>query len=60
MAKKRKPEPDEQDLTKSPQTFRLTLETVRRLEQAARSYGMTKTAYTELALQERMKRDRIV
>jgi hypothetical protein len=41
------------------QNFRLTPETIRKLETAAREYGMSKTAYTELALKDRFKKDRI-
>jgi hypothetical protein len=41
------------------QNFRLTPETIRKLETAAREYGMSKTAYAELALKDRFKKDRI-
>ena len=45
--------------TKLPQNYRFTPETIRRLEAAARKYGMSRTAYTELALQDRFKKDGI-
>ena len=47
------------DLNKKPQNFRFTAETVRKLEIAAKEYGMSKTAYTELALKDRFKKDGI-
>jgi hypothetical protein len=37
--------------------LRFTPETIRRLGVAARKYGMSRTAYTELALQDRFKKD---
>lgn len=68
MAKeKKKPKPlmegprraDDTDSNKLPQNFRFTTETIRKLEKAAREYGMSKTNYTELALKDRFKKDRI-
>src|SRR5215471_6702815 len=54
MSTERKtPASDDADLNKKPQNFRFTPETVRKLEKAAREYGMSKTAYTELALKDR-------
>jgi hypothetical protein len=44
---------------KKPQTFRLVPDTVLKLIAFAGSYGMSKTAYIELALKERFKKDRI-
>jgi hypothetical protein len=48
MPKKRKTaaSDDAEDPSKTPQNFRFTPETVRKLEEAARDYGMSKTAYT--------------
>ena len=61
MTKERKPssESSESDPVKTPQNFRLTPETVRKLEVAAREYGMSKTVYVELALKDRFKKDGI-
>jgi hypothetical protein len=61
MPKKRKTaaSEDAEDSSKTPQNFRFTQETVRKLEEAARDYGMSKTAYTELALKDRFKKDGI-
>jgi hypothetical protein len=61
MPKKRKTaaSEDEPDPSKTPQNFRFTPETVRKLEEAARDYEMSKTAYTELALKDRFKKDGI-
>jgi hypothetical protein len=60
MSKESKPSvSDDSDQNKKPQNFRFTPETVRKLEKAAREYGMSKTAYTELALKERFKKDGI-
>jgi hypothetical protein len=46
-------------LTKRLKAFRLTPETVRKLAAAAKEYGMSETAYTELALKDRFKKDGI-
>ena len=60
MPKERKPTPPgDTDSNKQPQNFRFTTETIRKLEIAAREYGMSKTAYTELALKDRFKKDGI-
>jgi len=45
--------------TKRLKAFRLTPETVRKLEVGAQEYGMSETAYTELALKNQFKRDGI-
>jgi hypothetical protein len=60
-ARKTKPvsESEHGDSGKIPKTFRLTPETVRKLELASESYGMAQTAYVELSLQERFKKDKI-
>jgi TraY domain-containing protein len=50
---------DTADASKQPQNFRFTSETIRKLEKAAREYGMSKTAYAELALKDRFKKDNI-
>jgi hypothetical protein len=50
---------DKRERAKTPQNFRFTPETVRKLAVAAREYGMSKTAYAELALKERFKKDDI-
>jgi hypothetical protein len=59
MPKERKPaaRSEKVERTKKPQNFRFTPETIRRLGVAARKYGMSRTAYTELALQDRFKKD---
>jgi TraY domain len=60
MPKEKKPTPsDDTDSNKQPQNFRFTAETIRKLEEAARDYGMSKTAYAELALKDRFKKDGI-
>jgi hypothetical protein len=55
----RKKSDEDTDRAKRPQHFRFTPDTVRKLEAAAREYGMSKTAYTELALKDRFKKDGI-
>jgi hypothetical protein len=61
MPKERKPaaRSEKVERTKKPQNFRFTPETIRKLAVAASKYGMSRTAYTELALQDRFKRDQI-
>jgi hypothetical protein len=61
MPKERKPaeRSEKVERTKKPQNYRFTTETIRRLTVAARKYGMSKTAYTELALPDRFKKDQI-
>jgi hypothetical protein len=44
---------------KEPQNFRLTPETIRKLEEASRQYGMSKTVYVEMALKAQFKKDGI-
>jgi hypothetical protein len=57
MSKQNNPESRVQN--KEPQNFRLTLETIRKLEMAARGYGMSKTVYVEMALKAQFKKDGI-
>jgi hypothetical protein len=61
MPKERKiaPPDDAADPNKLPQNFRLTKETIRKLEKAALEYGMGKTVYVELALKDRFRKDAI-
>ena len=61
MPKERKirPPDDAADPNKLPQNFRLTKETIRKLEKAALEYGMSKTVYVELALKDRFRKDAI-
>ena len=61
MPKERKiaPPGDAADPNKLPQNFRLTKETIRKLEKAALEYGMSKTVYVELALKDRFRKDAI-
>jgi hypothetical protein len=46
-------------LNKAHKNFRLTPETVRKLETGARQYGTSKTGYVEMALQNQFRKDRI-
>ncbi len=48
--------PSVSGLNKKPQHFRLTPDTVRRLEVAARQDGMSKTVVVELALKAHFKK----
>jgi hypothetical protein len=45
--------------TKRLKAFRLTPDTVRKLQAGAEEYGMSETAYTELALKNQFKKDGI-
>jgi len=62
MPKERQPSQsaEKTERPKTPQNFRFTIETIRKLGVAAREYGMSKTAYTELALKDRFKKDGIL
>jgi hypothetical protein len=59
MLKTKKPVVEKSEQRKKPQNFRFTPETIRKLGVAADQYGMSRTAYAELALQDRFKKDRV-
>jgi hypothetical protein len=50
---------EDQTPSKAPLLLRFTLETIRRIEVAAKAAGMSKSVYAELALKDRFKKDRI-
>jgi hypothetical protein len=45
--------------TKRLKAFRLTPDTVRKLQAGAQEYGMSETVYVELALKAQFKKDKI-
>jgi predicted DNA-binding protein len=57
MAKQTKPARPRRGLGKQPQNFRLTPETIRKLDVAARQYGASKAVYVEMALKAQFKKD---
>jgi hypothetical protein len=60
MAKETKPAKlarPSRGLGKKSQNFRLTPETIRKLDVASRQYGASKAVYVEMALKAQFKRD---